>query len=68
MWSDKAQVVKEDIKTEELKEAHKLGSVEKYTIDVGWEQSIKVYVIYGCSGGDEGSHQHHGSDHRGDRR
>ena len=50
-WNDKVEVVKEIIKTEELKKAWKIGRVDTYPVDLGWEESLRTYVIYGKSGG-----------------
>ena len=29
---------------------HEAGRRDKYLVDLGWEQNMRVYVIYGCTG------------------
>lgn len=44
-------MVKEVIKTGQLKEAWKAGRVEKYMVDLGWTDDFRIYVVYGRPGG-----------------
>ena len=37
--------------TTQFAEAAKTGRVEKYMIDLGWEQMLQIFNIYGKSGG-----------------
>ena len=50
-WNDKVKVIKEVIKTEQLKEAWAVGRVEKYVVALGWKGNARIYVIYGKSWG-----------------
>ena len=50
MWNEKAKVVQEEMKMEQQQKAKDHGRVDKYFLDVGWEQNIRVYVCYGCTG------------------
>ena len=42
--------IKAEKRTEMFTKAHAAGRVEKFLIDVGWEQNLLCFVIYGCSG------------------
>ena len=37
--------------TEEFEEAVKTGRVEKHLVDLGWEQMMQCFNLYGKSGG-----------------
>ena len=45
-WNDRVEVVKEIIKTKELKKAWMIERVEKYLVDLGWEENLRFFVIY----------------------
>ena len=49
--NDKANVIKEKIRTKRLQHAWGTGRVEKYLTDLGWERTLRQYVIYWKSGG-----------------
>ena len=49
--NDRVKVVKESIKTARLKKSWEEGRVEKYLADLGWERNLRIYAMYGKSGG-----------------
>jgi hypothetical protein len=48
--ADKAEVICPPHVTEAFKEAWRLGRAEKYQVDLGWEQMLWVYNVYGQAG------------------
>ena len=45
------QIFHEKLRGGAIAEAHALGRVAKYVMDVGWERAYTCYVVYGYSGG-----------------
>ena len=40
-----------DIKSKDFKEAYERGRAAKYHVGFGWNNGLRVFVIYGKSGG-----------------
>ena len=48
---DHVQTIQTTIHTEELREAFESGRITKHIVDLGWEEHIIKYCMYGVSGG-----------------
>ena len=45
------QTIQTTIHTDGFKEAYDCGRLTKHIVDLGWEDHIMIYCIYGASGG-----------------
>ena len=48
---DHVQTIQTTIHTDDFKEAYECGRLTKHIVDLGWEDHIMIYCIYGVSGG-----------------
>ena len=44
------QIIPTKISTEEFREVHEAGRAAKYQIDMGWDQNLMIFVLYGFTG------------------
>ena len=51
MAKEKIKLTRPPKITEAFKKAAEAGRAEKFGLDLGWEQPLTVYVIYGKTGG-----------------
>ena len=43
--------MKEAVRDPYLREAEKEGRLARYTLDLGWDEPLAVYILYGGAGG-----------------
>ena len=48
---DHIQTIQTTIHTDDFREAYECGRLSKHIVDLGWEEHVMVYCIYGVSGG-----------------